>query len=55
MTTTENSYTMPLLFGLCRKQGHCCLSAIGVVKGPAGSTLVGSKNKNINNSKSSPQ
>lgn len=31
MTAMENSYTMPLLFGACRKQGHCGLSAIGVV------------------------
>jgi len=28
MTATENSYTMPLLFGVCRKQGHnvLCIS-----------------------------
>ncbi len=36
MTTRENSYTMPLLFGPCRKQGHCRMSAIAVVTAPAG-------------------
>ena len=35
MTAIEHSYTMPLLFGARRKQGHCCLAAIGVVTVPA--------------------
>jgi|APTNR8051073442_1049403.scaffolds.fasta_scaffold02695_5 hypothetical protein len=35
MTAIEHSYTMPLLFGARRKQGHCCLSAIDVVTVPA--------------------
>jgi hypothetical protein len=39
MTMIENSYTMPLLFGVCRKQGHCCISAIGVVTVPAATVM----------------
>lgn len=34
MTDIENSYTMPLLFDVCWKQGYCCLSAIGVLAVP---------------------
>lgn len=35
MIGIENNYTMPLLFGGCWKQGHCCPSTIGVVTVPA--------------------
>jgi len=34
MTTVENSYTMSLVFGGCRKWGQSCMSAVGGVTVP---------------------
>ena len=34
MTAIEHSYTMPLIFGVCRKQRQSCMSAVGGVTVP---------------------